>query len=114
MIRLYKNIKRLRKERGLTQEQLAEQTGYSKATISKIEHADIDLSHSSIMKFAEFFEVYPGDLMGWDDKDNDEFTPDERAVINRYRLMNRKGRNNILEYMDAVLTMDKYRKSKDI
>ena len=57
-------IKRLREERGWTQEQLAEKMGYtSKSTINKIEKNINDVSQSKIIKFAQVFNCDPADLI---------------------------------------------------
>ena len=67
MLSLYTNIKKLRTERGWSQEDLAKKTGYSsKSMISRIESGAIDLPQSQIMRFAEVFGVPAGDLMGMD------------------------------------------------
>lgn len=60
------NIMRLRKERGLTQEELANRMGYkSKSTINKIELGINDIPQSKVVKFAEVFGVTPAEIMGW-------------------------------------------------
>lgn len=67
MLDLYKNIKKFRIEQHLTQEKLAEKTGYSdKSMIAKIEKGLIDLPQSKIEQFAEALNVTPAYLMGWD------------------------------------------------
>lgn len=68
MLDLYKNIKRLRVEKGLSQEELAKRVGYSDRTsITKIENGKVDLSQSKIMEFAKALGVSPAYLMGWYD-----------------------------------------------
>ncbi|AIM15133.1 hypothetical protein HW35_01485 [Bacillus sp. X1(2014)] len=54
-----KAIKELRRDRNLTQEELAEKLGISKSYISKIEAKNTDKSFSIELLFdlAEFFEV---------------------------------------------------------
>ena len=60
------NIMRLRKERGLTQEELANRMGYkSKSTINKIELGINDIPQSKVVKFAEVLGVTPAEIMGW-------------------------------------------------
>lgn len=70
MLKIYENIKLLRLNHGMTQQELAEAIGYSggKSMISKIESGKIDLSQSKIKQFADLFGVTPGDLLGWDDE----------------------------------------------
>lgn len=70
MLTIYRNIKRLREEAGLSQEQLAKLTGYTdRSSIAKIEKGLVDLQQSKIELFASVFHVAPGDLMGWDEID---------------------------------------------
>lgn len=64
-----KNILRLRKEMGMTQEELAKRMGYtSKSSINKIEMGKSDIPQSKIVKFAEVLGTTPAHLMGWEDE----------------------------------------------
>ena len=50
MLTLYKNIKKLREELGMSQDELAEKTGYtSRSSIAKIEKGLVDLQQSKII-----------------------------------------------------------------
>lgn len=67
MLKLYENIRDLRKSNHWTQEDLASRMGYTdRSMIAKIESGKVDLSQSKIIEFARVFGVDPGDLMGWD------------------------------------------------
>ncbi len=58
-------IKKLREERNMTQEKLAELMGYShKSSINKIEMGKADLPQSKIVAFAKIFGVIPCALIG--------------------------------------------------
>lgn len=71
MTELYKNIKTLREQLGLSQEELAKRTGYtSRSSIAKIEKGLVDLSQTKIELFAKVLGVSPGDLMGWEQESN--------------------------------------------
>ncbi len=75
MLELYKNIKMLRIKRGMSQDELAEKTGYtSRSSIAKIEAGEVDLSQSKIVAFATALHTSPQKLMGWDD-DSNSLTP---------------------------------------
>ena len=64
MLDLYKNIKSLRLNKELSQEQLAAMTGYKDRTsIAKIEAGKVDLSQSKIIEFAKALDVTPSYLM---------------------------------------------------
>lgn len=68
MEELYKNIKKLRIELGMTQTELAARVGYSdKGMISKVENGKVDIPQSLILKFAEALQTTPAQLMGWED-----------------------------------------------
>ena len=68
-------IKKLRKERGLTQEQLGQIIGVQKSAIAKYESGRVEnLKRSSIEKLAKFFDVSPSYLLGITDN-VDEIIP---------------------------------------
>lgn len=65
MLELYHNIKRIRKEKNLTQDELARLSGYTdRSSIAKIERGDVDLPQSKILQIARALGVSAGDLMG--------------------------------------------------
>ena len=71
MLNLYKNIKNYRIDRDMSQEELAQKTGYkSRTSIAKIEKGLVDLPQSKIALFAEALNVEPGVLMGKDSNYN--------------------------------------------
>ena len=65
-ISLYDNIRKRRKELGLTQSHLAERMHYAdKSMIAKIEKGIVDLPQSRIEAFAKALHTTPAALMGW-------------------------------------------------
>lgn len=65
MLELYKNIRLRREALGMSQEELAQLTGYtSRSSIAKIEKGDVDLPLSKIKLFAEALNISPSELMG--------------------------------------------------
>ena len=120
-----KNILRLRKELGLTQDELAKRMGYkSKSTINKIELGINDIPQSKIVKFASVLGTTPAYLMGWnespaidlqlfgekDSSDKAELTENEvlcfKFSINS--LMTSKSRSLI--FQNTCLQKNKHRK----
>ena len=58
-------LKDLRVERGLTLEQLAEQTNLSKSALGSYEAEDFkDISHYALIKLAKFYGVTTDNLLG--------------------------------------------------
>lgn len=65
MTTIYKKIKRLRSEKGLSQGELADLTGYtSRSSIAKIESGEVDLPQSKIQLFAKALGTTPQYLLG--------------------------------------------------
>lgn len=60
-------LKALRKERNLTQKQLAEQLGIATSTIIKYEHGDREPNIPNIKRIAAFFNVSVDNLLGFDE-----------------------------------------------
>lgn len=59
------NVKRIREEKGLTQDELAKKAGYtSRSTISCIENGKRDCSQKQIVSVANALGVSPGELLG--------------------------------------------------
>ena len=94
MLELYKNIKKLRMELGMSQDALAKMTGYTdRSSIAKIEKGDVDLQQSKIILFAKALNTTPKALMGWDTPepttvaahfDTDDLTDAEREDVANY------------------------------
>jgi len=61
--KLGKNIKKIRKEKGLTQEQLSEKVGVGLEFIGKIEIAKKKPSIDTFFKIAKALEVEPYELL---------------------------------------------------
>lgn len=71
MLKLYQNIKKLREEKGLSQDALAKLTGYTdRSSITKIEKGLVDLQQSKIELFAKALGTTSRELVGWDEEDN--------------------------------------------
>ena len=103
MLKLYENIKRHRKAKKMTQDELARLTGYTdRSSIARIEKGEIDLPQSKIKQFAQALGTTPSQLMGWEEvqKKNDTISDivirmqtDEMflsAVESLYRLDQKK------------------------
>ena len=83
MIELYKNIKELREQKGLSQDELAKLTGYtSRSSIAKIEKGEVDLTRSKIIAFAKALDTTPTQLMGWEKKEWDKESQQFEDKIN--------------------------------
>lgn len=66
----FDRIKQLRLENGLTQTQLAKETGFSQSAIAAWEAGERMPSADAIIKLANYFEVTTDYLLGLSDDDN--------------------------------------------
>ena len=84
---LYDRIRQLRESLGMTQEQLAQKTGYkSRSAINKIEKGLRDINQSQIKAFADALQTTPAYLMGWDEPISDNEFKEMMAFLNPYRV----------------------------
>ena len=68
MLQLYTNIRKRRMELGLSQDELAQKTGYKdRSSIAKIEKGKVDLSQTKIKLFADALETTEPELIGYED-----------------------------------------------
>ncbi len=68
---LYDNIRKFRKEKKLSQGDLAKMTGYaSNSMIAQVENGNIDLQYTKIIQFAEALDVPVPVLLGYVDEDS--------------------------------------------
>lgn len=73
MLDLYKNIKKYRELKNMSQEELAKRVGYSnRSAITRIEKGEIDLPQSKIVAIADALGVPAGALMGSTEIDTDD------------------------------------------
>lgn len=68
MVKLGERLKELRKEAGLTQQQVADRVWVSKTTIWYYEQSENDPSPEMIVKLAKVFHVTTDYLLGLEDK----------------------------------------------
>lgn len=67
MLELYRNIKRIREEKGMSQDELARLVGFkSRSSINKIEMGVNDITQSKLIAIANALHVSPGELMSED------------------------------------------------
>lgn len=92
------NIRRLRKEKGLSQEYFAEKLGVTRQTISKWENGAAMPDLKKLTEIADFFSVSMDTLLGMEsDNQNDNHTPaSENTGINNHSDNNENNYN--IEY----------------
>jgi transcriptional regulator with XRE-family HTH domain len=110
MLALYKNIKARRLELKMSQDRLAELTGYKdRSSIAKIEKGEVDLAESKIREFAKALKITPQELMGWDDPDAD-ISIDEtfERICEFYNILNPEGKAEALKRISELSQILQY------
>ena len=110
MLALYKNIKARRLELKMSQDRLAELTGYKdRSSIAKIEKGEVDLAESKIREFAKALKITPQELMGGDDPDTD-ISIDEtfERICEFYNILNPEGKAEALKRISELSQILQY------
>lgn len=115
----------LREKKGMTQEQLAEEMGYShKSSINKIETGKADLPQSKLYQFAKILGVTPCELLGTDyEPDNVEptatdvynlilkvFGKQAFELVHLFNNFNEEGQEELVKYANLLSLSDNYKK----
>lgn len=101
----------LRKEKGLSQQKLADAIGVSQSTIAQIEKNRNEATASTIRKLATFFNVSADYLLELEDDfgvkttANIDSSPtlEEREIIKKYRELNVHGKKLVNTAIDTYL-----------
>ena len=101
--------KTLRKEKGLSQIELAKALNISKACISMIEIGKNEPTAVTLERYADFFEVSTDYLLGREDDFGvihapaPELTQEEKRLLEVFRKLNTKNRMHALAYAEVRL-----------
>ena len=107
LLELYENIKKYRKMCKMSQERLAQLTGYSdRSSIAKIEKGEVDIPQSKIMLFAKALNVDAGTLMGNDGIEYDLITDDGKLFIDKFHNLSDIHREAVLQYIKFLSSQE--------
>ena len=118
MLELYKNIKKRRLELHLSQQQLAELTGYSsKSMIAHIESGNVDLSIGKIELFAKVLKMDPGDLLGPTPSSAPQvpdLTSSEIQIVKKLHKLDNDDQLKVEGMIDSYLMDPKYKEKEKL
>ena len=109
-------IKDLRREKGLTLEQVADVVGVGKSTVRKWETGMIaNMRRDKIAALATALGTTPAYLMGWKEDDNEknitpskpELTEGEEALLELFRKVPESQQELVLQMIRAALSASK-------
>lgn len=101
-------IKRLRKEKGLSVDYVAEKLGKNRATIYRYESNEIEnLPYPILVPLADILGTTPMYLMGCEVEDI-KVTNEEKRLLENYNKLNSNGKEKLIDYSDDLTTNIKY------
>lgn len=125
------NIKRIRKQKKLTQPQLAELIGKHESSIRKYEKGLTDIPNEVIMLIADKLEVAPSELLSvddWETKYNPDgklskevkmlesvqafFGADAVKLLQQFDMLNEAGKEKVLSDIEDLTLLPKYQKKE--
>lgn len=109
-MKLNEKIKKLRKEKGMSQADMASLTGVHKAHFSRIERGRFQPSIDLLKKISKALDVTADYLLN---DEVDDFTPvrvEDKTLVEKVKLidtLNTEEKNALLKIIDALLTKKK-------
>ena len=110
---MVKNLKKLRNEKGIIQQQLADVIGISQQSVNKYENHNIEPDIATLIQLARFFDTSVDYLIGNTDINrmienvkNFDLNDDEAKIIGGYRKLYKDEKESIR------LIIDNYNKNK--
>lgn len=100
-----KNLLKLRKNAGLSQQALADRFHLSQQTIYKYENGHAEPDIETLKQLAIFFGVTVDYLIGQEDTNDDlqlDYTVDEKEIISKYRKLSPSVRLAISSFLNDL------------
>ena len=112
VMNLGENIKRIRKEKGLQQKQVALELGVDQSNYNKIENGKREPSVTILQKLADLFGVTMDYMINPSGKLPKEVVIEDKTANEQLRLiaqLNEEDRQVIFKMIDAMLTKKKFK-----
>jgi len=106
------NIKRLREEREMTQQQIAELINMHRSNYSKIESGQRELSVSALDKIAKYFGITIDELVNMDGSVPKEVTVEDKTTVEQVKLIQElepEDKKMIFKMIETFLTKKKFK-----
>jgi transcriptional regulator with XRE-family HTH domain len=106
------NIKRIREEKGLTQQQVAELIAMHRSNYSKIESGQREISVEALGKVAKYFGMTIDHVVNFDGGVPQEVTVEDKTLLEQVKLIQElepDEKSTIFKMVDAFLTKKKFK-----
>jgi transcriptional regulator with XRE-family HTH domain len=107
-----KNIKRIREEKGLTQQSIADLIAMHRSNYSRVETGDRDLSIEAIGKIAKYFSMTIDQLVNFEGDIPKEVTIEDKSLVEQVKLiqgLELEEKNMVFKMVDTFLTQKKFK-----
>lgn len=99
---MLKNLKRLRKETGVSQQELADAVGVSQQSVNKYENHSIEPDIETIIRIADYLHVSVDELIGHTRERGEALCADELRLIADYRNLSARQRRALRELLESI------------
>ena len=109
---LAKNIKKIREEKGLTQQSIADLIAMHRSNYSRVETGDRDLSIDAIGKIAKYFNITIDQLVNFEGDIPQEVTIEDKSLAEQVKLiqgLELEEKNMVFKMVDTFLTQKKFK-----
>jgi transcriptional regulator with XRE-family HTH domain len=106
------NIKHIRQQRGVKQQEIADLVGMHRSNYSKIENGQRELSITALNKVAQFFNITLDQLVNMSEDIPEEISIEDKATVEKIKLiqeMDEEDRSMIFKMIDTILTKKKFK-----
>ncbi|OIQ71289.1 HTH-type transcriptional regulator Xre [mine drainage metagenome] len=106
------NIKRIREEKGLTQQQIADLVSMHRSNYSKVESGQRELSVSALNKVARYFNITLDELVNMESSIPQEVTVEDKTNVEQLKLIQEldpDDKSMIFKMIDTMLTKKKFK-----
>ena len=110
VLMMVKNLKKLRNEKKVSQQQLAEKIGVSQQSVNKYENHNVEPDIETLIKIADYFHTSVDYLIGNTELDRVienvekyDLSYDEKLLIDKYRKLDYDERESIAHVMNIYV-----------
>jgi len=106
------NIKRLREQRGMKQNEIADLIGMHRSNYSKIESGQREISIAALDKIAKYFDISLDELVHMGNDVPQEITVEDKTAVEQVRLiqeLEQEEKKMIFKMVETFLTQKKFK-----
>lgn len=106
------NIKKIREEKGMTQQQIAELIHMHRSNYSKIESGQREISVDALNKIAKYFGMTIDQIVNFDGAVPQEITVEDKTLMEQVKMIQElepEEKSMVFKMVDTFLTKKKFK-----